>query len=226
MKNTSIKKLSEVYAQLRGDVELDRDQAALAIKEVLRAESPTSGLGKRKFDLYNYVGKNELRPFMSGVFYDTDGTKVASDAHILVALNGEPDEDTAGKIIAKDGSEIQGIYPKYKSLLPTDWKEAVRITKEMRDGFSEFVKECRGEYKAQYGKGCKWESFWTVVIKGVAFKAEFFSRWLDAMDELGTDEIWLRGICPAAIKSDKGWGLLMPLAPGWAEGKPGVYTMA
>lgn len=214
MKDTSIKKLSEVYAQLRGDVELDRDYAALAIKEVIRAESPTIGLGKSKFDLYNYVSKEPFRPVMAGVFYDTDGTKVANNAHILVALTGEPDKELSGKIIGKDGAEIEGTYPRYKELLPKKWEEGeiVKITKEMRDSFSEFVKERRVEHKATYGRGCKWDDVWKVIINGVGLKAYFFQLLLDAMDEIGTDEIRLNGNKPVAIRSDKGWGLLMPLS--------------
>lgn len=85
-------------------------------------------------------------------------------------------------------------------MTPTDWedREVVRITKEMRESFSEFVKERRVEHKATYGRGCQWDDVWKVIINGVGLKAYFFQLLLDAMDEIGTDEIRLNGNKPLA----------------------------
>ena len=115
MKQTSITKLSEVYNNLNAlyngeEIAHDYKYLANLIQQVLRAESPEAKAGK--FDYFKYVeNTNSIRPVMQCVFHDK-GYKVASDAHILIAIKEDYPEEYEHKLLHADGSfEEYGIYP-------------------------------------------------------------------------------------------------------------------
>lgn len=90
MKQTSITKLSEVYNNLNAlynGEKIAHDYKSLAdlIQQVIRAEATTEAKAG-KFDYFKYAdNSNSIRPIMQCVFHD-EGYKVASDAHILIAV--------------------------------------------------------------------------------------------------------------------------------------------
>ena len=84
---SSIKKLQLLVSGAKQKDELYGNFVEEIVAEIIRAESAKATVGK--FNIYNYVEKNDKwRPVMSGVFHD-NGKKVASDGAVLVAINEE-----------------------------------------------------------------------------------------------------------------------------------------
>lgn len=171
MKQSSIDKLSRIYNYFNETVG-DKYMANM-VKEVLRAESEPSG-DSLKFDIYKFSGKDYGRPVLQGVFYDGEW-RVCSSGHILIAEKGVWPEELQGKIVAQDGSFIQGKYPDWQSILPKNLKDyeshELDITK-----VEATIEEYRLQYKAEYGKSKRWHDNWTINVDGTYFKAEFI--WL------------------------------------------------
>lgn len=67
--------------------------------------------------LYRVCAKDEIRPVMNGIYCDPEGKLVATNAHILVAIDAKVPASMQGKVFAPSGKEIEGKYPKYKKLL-------------------------------------------------------------------------------------------------------------
>jgi len=118
----------------------------LLVSVDLLTHFPAKKISKKSFDenLKNIVGKDLLRPVMTGVFVDKNAY-VSTDAHVLVSLYNESSKNEIGKIIniniEKDYKDylkmflstkpelskseyfakhkyIDGIYPKYKNVIP------------------------------------------------------------------------------------------------------------
>jgi len=214
MKQTSITKLSEVYNNLNAlynGEKIAHDYKSLAnlIQQVIRAEAMTDAK-KGKFNIFNYVAKDNLRPVMNGVFHN-EGFKVASDAHILVAIKEDYADDMEGKVLLPDGSfETSQVYPKWRSVIPKpDGYTAYQIDAQK---FYDWLTERRTAYKTINGKGCKFQTEWCVKVGPAFFKAELFDRLLSAMDFCGATELNVGSARKAAYaKTDMGICLLMPL---------------
>ena len=74
-----------------------------------------------KYDIFSFVGKDKIRPQLSGVFHD-NGTMVATDSLILVTdstLGYDPSLE--GKVTNKKGEVIEhkNPYPKYIHVKPS-----------------------------------------------------------------------------------------------------------
>lgn len=82
--------------------------------------------GKGEDSLYEIVGKDDMRPMMSGIYYDKDGVIVATDATILVVLKNQSfPTSKIGKAFSyskskKPENQLEGIYPKYKMVFPSN----------------------------------------------------------------------------------------------------------
>lgn len=212
MKDSSMKKLSEVYNRLAED----NNELAEMIMQVIRAESPKASASK-KFDLFGYVAKGELRPSMKGVFHE-EGFQVASDEKIMVAVKQEYPKEYEGKILMKDGTlngELK--YPKWRSVIPDgEGYYSFHIDAEK---FYEGLDEIRTEYKAKNGKGKRWCYDWIVNVGPANFRAELFGRLITAMKELGTNHLMVKDRYRAAYaKTDDGIVLLMPTIQNQVEG--------
>lgn len=96
--------------------------------------------------LYKICVKNDLRPVMECVYYD-GGQMVASDGHILMAVKAEYDAKNEGKIIHKDGRAIEGFYPRWQSVIPSE--RATRINVSQKKLF-DAVKNIRKVKNAQF----------------------------------------------------------------------------
>lgn len=65
----------------------------------------------------NVVAKDELRPIMNGVHFESERC-YASDGHVLVIYEeGKPELD--GKTMAVSGEELDGRYPNVDSVFPS-----------------------------------------------------------------------------------------------------------
>lgn len=78
----------------------------------------TSDLNK----MYGCCSKGELRPALTGLFYDR-GNIVSTDGHVLVSIKSDYDNDLEGKIIGKDGKEIEGRFPSWEQVIPLETNE-------------------------------------------------------------------------------------------------------
>lgn len=246
MKQTSITKLSEVYNNLNAlyngeQIPYDYKSLANLIQEVIRAEAITKPKCS-KFDIYNYVSKDDFRPQMCGVFHD-NGVRVASDWHIMVAINGDYPAEYEGRVILKDGSinaiEVsewdpeakrsvivkhetawtdkdgckRPVYPNWRSIIP-NYSDYNPIEVDA-EKFYAAIEELRTQWKTETGKGTKFQDRWRVKVGDALLKAEFFDKMLTAMKELGTTQVWVRdGRRAVVAKSDKGTVLLMPVMQG------------
>lgn len=238
MKQTSIDKISKVYVALQGS-----EYAGLAelLQDVIRAEAMTPAKAG-KFNIYNYVADDEIRPAMNGVFLN-DGWKTASDSHILISIKEDYPAEYEGAVLLKDGSYVETevavwdaesnkpvtiqhrtawvdkdgnnhhVYPKWESVIPNVSAGGYRPYKFDREKFYSWVDEKRTEHKAETGKGIKWSPNWLCKVGPCGFKAEWFARFIEAMDALGTDEVYLHedGRHAALVQSDKGKCILMPV---------------
>lgn len=150
MKKTSLDKISQVYGLL---VDGGLTFEAGILKDVIRAESAETKQGK--FDIYKFACKDtNLRPAMCGVFHD-DGNKVASDAHVLVALKESYPEEYEHRDLYANGEllapEIK--YPNWRSVIPNIEQEDsgyVPIKVEAKK-FYDWIAEKRADYKARQG---------------------------------------------------------------------------
>lgn len=195
-----------------------------------------------KFNLYNYVENSEIRPAMCGVFHD-GGNKVACDSHILVAIKEDYPAEYEGAVLLKDGSYVEieetkwdkerkhhetikhrtsyvdqeghdrRIYPKWRDIIPNVGGGGYLPYKFDREKFYSWIDEKRTAHKAETGKGIKWSPNWLCKVGPCGFKAELFAKFIEAMDALGTDEVYLHedGRRAALVQSDKGLCILMPV---------------
>lgn len=214
MKQTSITKLSEVYNNLNAlynGEKITHDYKSLAdlIQQVMRAESPEAKAGK--FDYFKYVeNRDSIRPTMQCVFHD-EGYKVASDAHILIAIKDSYPEEYEHKMLHADGSlEEYGTYPKWRSVIPKpDGYEPYKVD---RKAFYDWLTQKRAEYKAETGRGTRFVNEWRYQVGPARFQAERFDLLLTAMERIGTDILMVEDAKrPAYAQTDDGTALLMPV---------------
>ena len=78
----------------------------------------TSDLNK----MYGCCSNDGLRPVFNGLFHDR-GNIVSTDGHVLVSIKSDYDNDLEGKIIGKDGKEIEGRFPSWERVIPLETKE-------------------------------------------------------------------------------------------------------
>lgn len=116
---------------LYSDNEVQQNKLINDLQAICRMESEAEKAKVSKFNIYNYVAKDKMRPAMEGVFHD-NGHRVASDSHILVVVNEQYAESYEGKIIGKDGQEITAgagytpyRYPKYEEVFSKTEPDAV-----------------------------------------------------------------------------------------------------
>lgn len=236
MKQTSIDKISKVYVALQGS---EYSKLAELLQDVIRAEATTPAKAG-KFNIYNYVSKDTCRPAMNGVFLN-EGWKTASDGHILISIKEEYDKAFEGRVMYKDGSfysfrrivqndagkydEIdqfttytddngheRSIYPKWQSVIPDIEKGGFKPYTFDKEKFYKWVDERRVQHKAETGKGIKWAKDWRCIVGEYVFDAELFAKFIEAMDYLGTYNVYeCSEQRKAVVRSDKGVCILMPV---------------
>ena len=217
MKQTSIDKINKVYVAIKDHEEFK--MYAELLKDVIRAEAMTP-VKAGKFNIYNYVTKDQIRPSMCGVYHDK-GMKVASDSHILIAFEEEYPEEFEGGVVLKDGSFVEieehvwdpesketktikhrtsyvdkdghnhPIFPKWRDIIPNIVAGGYMPYKFDREKFYKWVEGLRVAHKTEYGKGIKFGTDWFVKVGPCGFKAEWFNLMIEAMDFLGADQIYL-----------------------------------
>lgn len=209
MKQTSIDKLSQVYSYLKDDEQWS--YCAKLIKEVLRAETPAPA--GSKFDIYRFVSSDKNHPVVQGVYYDGEW-RVATDCFKLMAEKGDWGEELQGKIIGKDGGEIEGKYPCWRGILPKDIDGEMQGYEPIyfdKKALSEKIAEYRGGAQAAFGKSIQWDSAWPFSVGGVNFSCKHLWAFVSA----GIDTLYIHKReknRAAIIKTEKYVGAIMPIA--------------
>lgn len=92
----------------------------------------------------NVVASDELRPVMNGVYFDeVNDCCVGSDGHLLVVYKCGKTK-LGGKIILLSGEEIEGRYPNYLSVIPSE-----RVEYDHRIDLKELYSACQYHLKKE-----------------------------------------------------------------------------
>lgn len=162
-------------------------------------------------NLYNFTLKTPNHP-LNGVFHK-GGYKVASDMATLICIKAEYPEALEGRVIGKDGSEIEGCYPKYNDLLRPYVRPETHLID--RKAFKAFW----SAYKKRRPKG-----FVFVRLGCAYFNIEVFAKFMRMTKMVKADTITIesgkRNVA-AIAESKNGYALIMPL-----RGEPdGLFTI-
>ena len=84
--------------------------------ELLDEQGEISGKANKNYSLNKYTDKKVI-PQLGGV-YHKDGYAIASDMHVLVADRRKYEKANDGRIIDKDGNEIEGRFPNAFAVVP------------------------------------------------------------------------------------------------------------
>lgn len=125
-----------------------KELAINRMKQFVLLNTPTQKGGKVK--IYDWTGKEQYRPNLMGVFHDSENkVAVAADTHALIVSKSDYVECEESHIVAKNGDEIQGKYPNYKSVMP-DTDECLLYDVD-RDKIKRILTEYRAERKLDKG---------------------------------------------------------------------------
>ena len=216
MKEQSTRILSEVVLRCvynEGEAVKNGDEAGRGewvfvrerLIQVMRAEQPSTS--NAKFNLWNYVSKEDNRPQMCGIYHE-GGYKVASDCHILVFVKDEYPDNMEGKILLKNGSFVDECYqyPRWRSVVPSP-DGRTTCTPDLGRYY-----DALGDYKTGRKAGILNEFY--VKVGPALFKGEAFKLMADYMRVHGVSGLLMKdGITCAYAEGPDGSGcILMPVA--------------
>ena len=141
---TNLDLISEAIKMIeRIDTEdVNKELAINRMKQFVLLNTPTQKGGKVK--IYDWVGKENYRPNLMGVYHDAENkVAVASDTHALITSKSDYVECEGSHIVAKNGDEIRGRYVDYKRVMP-DTDECL-----LYDVDRDKIKRILTEYKAE-----------------------------------------------------------------------------
>ena len=199
------KKLSKIYQFLTEKGEQD---IAKLVTEIIRAECKTKR--STHFNMYDYSDQKRGIKCLEGVLY-AGGKQVVTDSHQILVLNEKYDEELEGKLIGKNGEEIDARFPNYNAVLPKslDGYEAHEIDAEK---FYSWVDERRAAYQVDnMGKKTSWSDEWYVKIGHCLFKAYRFHLLIKAAKQLESLTLYtVDAEQGAVVQSEKGIYMGMP----------------
>lgn len=197
-----------------GDILEERNELKLNIqkhKEILEEQGEISGNAKKSYSLYKYIDKTE-RPQLGGV-YHKDGYAIATDTHVLVADKRKYDKENDGRIIDKDGNEIEGGFPNVFAVVPR------RIIASDIDAMDllNFIAGVKNVVKSKKEKLKDKVILFNVGDELWAGSVENLEKFANAAVSLG-GKIYFHnskggriGIDSIYTESDKGFALMMPI---------------
>ncbi len=173
----------------------------------------------KKVNLYDYVGKDKQRPMLIGVKHE-DGYAVATDATVLIADKASYQKEKDGKTIAKDGKEINGVYPDWKMLfaglsekIPVDIPAMRDFVASVREAAAKRWEDAkaRGEKSIGTKKDAleKTQVFVKFGDNAYSFRLGRLSLFLDYAATVGAKTLIRNGNFMFGFKNDKGMGLIM-----------------
>lgn len=216
MKAKSIEMLQSVL-----DSDLLHPELKAKLIDVVRNEVTTK---PRKFNIWDYVSDDDIRPYFEGLYQDAEGYEVATNGHILIYRKHDVSADMAGKVVFKDGTTIDSAdrYPKWKVIVPkkSEMRNIVTIDFER-------VEQLYNDWKvARVVDNHNLMGY--VVIQGWKFKLPLFYDLCIAAREFGYDKLYIyhRGLGSAWEQSRLAFGSLengvggfimsdIPMGEGW-----------
>ena len=202
MKAESMKHLQKMHSMCKEDMGYFKE----LIEAIIRIESETNGKGK--FKIWDYVGKDKIRPAMEGVYHD-GGFKVATDSYMLITLKEEYDPELERRLMRKDGTlmDPETRYPKWRDVIPNP--ELEEMTSVVLD-FAK-IREIEADFKVK--KKLRDVLGYIKVNEMYTFKLPLFLKMVRFMEHIGTNELLVvkdRRTAALAI-SGENRGILMPV---------------
>lgn len=188
--------------------EEDKYQAAEALKGIRAAifmETPDPSM---KFNIYDFTDDDGgIRPVM-GCVHHQDGFKVASNAHVLVAVKSDYPDDLEGKNIDRKGEEYDYKYPNWEALFNPKQNEAEGYRIDF-DSLNTWVKEYAAE-KKMHGKYGARRAY--VKVGPAFFALELMAKLSKFMKAKGIDTLHIEDYRhgAACFAEDGSKGLIMP----------------
>ena len=177
--------------------------------EILFLESSGLKAKKGSINIYDYICKDGKYTRITGVYHN-NGEIVASDSHILLVLkNYAYEAKYEGKVISKSGEEIDGKYPNYNAVKPSNNTETIQID---RDNFNNAIKADKAKKKLLTAKEKKAHKAY-YKIDEIYLDLYEMEKFVNAMEYLGTDNIQIHPTkknLPILSETSKGWTVLMP----------------
>lgn len=208
-----MKHLQKMYEMCTDDMGYFKE----LIEAIIRIESETTS--KDKFKIWDYVGKDSIRPAMSCVFHDS-GFKVATDARILIALKEEYDPELEGLLLRKNGTiETEHTkYPKWRNVIPNPEITKMESVELDFGKIRGFEKDYKAICKA---RGYKDAPAYIRVTDKYTFNLALLVKMVKFMEHTGTRELLLDpdGRRAALVVAGESRGILMPCYDPNIEGE-------
>lgn len=135
-----------------------------------------------KFNIYNYVLRDESRPVLQCV-YHAEGFRVATDATIIVALAKQDyPKELEGKLLTKTAEEVEGKFPNWRAVIP-DKSRAKYVWIIDRDGVADAVKQQRQVKKE--GR----DAFVAIDLFGNHFDPAYLLKLIDFAKHIGANSL-------------------------------------
>ena len=213
MKKETENKIIELHKMVEG-FSMDGHQKSFIrdmINEILACEANDAKCGK--VDLYKWTSKDKLRPVINGI-YHKEGKVYATDAFILCRLSRTYDEANEGKVIGKDGKEIDGRYPNADAVIPNTegWKTIPADFDKINE-----ARKTWAAHKKLYKKKAQGR----FIIGNQEVAMDYLFMMADLMIELGISEfLQSDNSCrPLTTRDNDNDIIIMPLIPYHDEWK-------
>ena len=187
------------------------------IDEILCLDINEKRAKETKFNFYDFASKDAYKECMEGVFH-TNGWMVASNSHILIASKENYDEKNEGKVLRKDGSEIDTTetsrrYPKWEVIKPS-FKETASYKIDFSK-LEEWMKLYKAHQKLMTTRERK-RHIEYMKIGNNYYNLKLFYTFAKGVKYLGSDSI-IQSIGEDGEKkvgyvdTEKGWAVIMPI---------------
>ena len=163
-----------------------------------------------KFNIYNYVSKDDSRPALHCV-YHSGGFRVATDATIIAALaKHDYPKELEGTLLNKTGEQIDGNFPNWKPVIPDKSKLTDVWTIANKDLIADAVKQQK-QIKRE-----RRDAIIAIEICGKHFAPAYLLKLIDFANHIGVNTINVGSYgsansCCASYGEDGSVGLLMGL---------------
>ena len=139
--------------------------------EWIKSFAKQTGLSTATIDaLYRLCAKDELRPVMNGIFVSDNGELVATDAHVLAAVNANAPKSLRGKIFTPSGKTVEGKYPNFEAVLVSRGKIQVWVGHAKVTRKYDYVdNKPSAEFQDNRGNVC-------LEVGVVRFKADYYNK--------------------------------------------------
>ncbi len=225
---TSFKKLEEAYDKLKWlkETDFNKEEIKSLVNEIQRLIEETiidhTPKPKGKFDLWEYVANDELRPVLNGIYHDPiHKVAAATDAHVLVVDSASFDESHVDKRedqegdsifrckrpVDKYGKFIDGHFPNYEKCIPEKTDEHEKFMLDMDEIASLITKhkawlKLNGYGKSRYAPTCIYK------VKDSYFEIHLLYKFLKATE--GEINVSAPNK-PGVFWSEKRKALIMPM---------------